>query len=171
MTENRRIWMSQLKQRENSFVLLLFTLLRPLADGLRPICIGGGSLLYLVYQSKCQSPVEVLSETPLSLTFGPLLANPTTQVLLAFLTSVWPPCFSPWRDRHSGLIVVCNPMDCSLPGSSVHGILQARILEWIAIPFSRGSSQPRDQTRVSRIAGRFFTFWATKESQCSVSAH
>ena len=51
---------------------------------------------------------------------------------------------------------LCDPMDCSLPGSSVHGILQARILEWVAISFSRGSSQPRDQTRVSCIAGRFF---------------
>ena len=46
---------------------------------------------------------------------------------------------------------------CSLPRSSIHGILQARILEWVAIPFSRGSSQPRDQTWVSCIAGRFFT--------------
>ena len=47
--------------------------------------------------------------------------------------------------------------DCSPPGSSVHGILQTTILEWVAIPFSRGSSQPRDQTQVSHIAGRFFT--------------
>ena len=54
------------------------------------------------------------------------------------------------------------PMDCSLPGSSVHGILQARILEWIAIPFSVGSSQPRDPTWVSCIAGVFFTIWATR---------
>ena len=52
---------------------------------------------------------------------------------------------------------LCDPMDCGLPGSSVHGILQARILEWIAIPFSRGSFWPRDRTRVSCIAGRFFT--------------
>ena len=51
-------------------------------------------------------------------------------------------------------------MDCSLPGSSVHGILQARILEWVAISFSRGSSQPRDWTQVSCIAGRFLTIWA-----------
>jgi len=48
-------------------------------------------------------------------------------------------------------------MDCSPPGFSVHGILQARILEWVAIPFSRGTSQPRDQTLVSCIAGRSFT--------------
>ena len=51
-------------------------------------------------------------------------------------------------------------MDCSPPGSSVHGILQARILAWVARPFSRGSSRPRDQTQVSRIAGGFFTVWA-----------
>ena len=52
---------------------------------------------------------------------------------------------------------LCDPMDCSLPGSSVHGVLQARILEWVAISLSRGSSRPRDHTRVSRIAGRHFT--------------
>ena len=51
-------------------------------------------------------------------------------------------------------------MDCI-----VHGILQARILEWVAFPFSRESSQPRDQTQVSRIAGRFFTSWAIREAQ------
>ena len=55
-------------------------------------------------------------------------------------------------------------MDCSLPGSSVHGIFQARVLEWAAISFSRGSSQPRDQTQVSRTAGRRFTIWAARES-------
>ena len=47
----------------------------------------------------------------------------------------------------------------------IHGILQARTLEWVAFPFSRGSSQLRDQTQVSRIAGRFFTSWATREVQ------
>ena len=52
---------------------------------------------------------------------------------------------------------LCDPMDYSLLGSSIHGILQTRILEWVAIPFSRGSSQPQDQTQVSCIAGRFFT--------------
>ena len=55
-------------------------------------------------------------------------------------------------------------MDCSLPSSSVHGILQAGILEWVAIPFARGSSQARDWTHVSCIAGRFFTDWATREA-------
>ena len=56
-------------------------------------------------------------------------------------------------------------MDCSLPGSSVHGILQTRILEWVAVPFSKGSSQPRDWTWVSCIAGRLFTIWASREAQ------
>ena len=53
---------------------------------------------------------------------------------------------------------------CSPPGSSVHGIFQARILEWIAISFSRGSSRPRDRTQVSCIAGRFLTNWAMREA-------
>ena len=52
-------------------------------------------------------------------------------------------------------------MDCNLPDSSVHRILQSRTLEWGAVPSSRGSSQPRDQTQVSVIAGRFFTVWIT----------
>ena len=56
-----------------------------------------------------------------------------------------------------------TPRDCSLPGSSVHGIFQSRVLEWVAIPFSRRSSQPRDWTRVSRTVGRRFTIWATRE--------
>ena len=60
-----------------------------------------------------------------------------------------------------------DPMDCSLPGSSVPGISQARIREWVAISFSRGSSWPRDQTQVSRTVGRCFTIWATREAQVS----
>ena len=60
---------------------------------------------------------------------------------------------------------LCDPIDCSLPGSSVHGLLQARVLEWIASPLSRGSSQPTNRIQVSRIAGGFFTVWATREAQ------
>ena len=62
---------------------------------------------------------------------------------------------------------LCDPMDCSPPGSSIHGILQARILEWVAMLFSRGSSQPRNQIQVSRIVGAFFTVWASREAQDS----
>ena len=58
---------------------------------------------------------------------------------------------------------LCDPMYYSPPGSSVHGILQARILEQVAVPFSRRSSRPRDWTRVSWIASRFFTIWVTRE--------
>ena len=60
---------------------------------------------------------------------------------------------------------LCDSVDCRLPGSSVHGILQARILEWIATPFFRESSWPRAQTRVSCTAGRFFNIWATRGAQ------
>ena len=59
---------------------------------------------------------------------------------------------------------LCNPMDYSLPGSSIHGISQGRILKWIAISFSRGSSRPRDRTWVSCIAGRHYIVWATREA-------
>ena len=64
-------------------------------------------------------------------------------------------------------LTLCDPMDCSLPGFSDNGILQGRILQWVAIPFSRGSSWPRDRTWVSCIAGRFFTIWATRETPYS----
>ena len=65
------------------------------------------------------------------------------------------------KGAHSCL-TLCDPMDCSLPGSS-HGIFQARVLEWAAISFSRGSSPLRDWTQVSHIVGRHFTIWATRE--------
>ena len=58
---------------------------------------------------------------------------------------------------------LCDPVDYSLPGSSVHGILQARLLEWVAIPFSRESPQLRDWTQLSCMAGRFFTIWAIRK--------
>ena len=60
----------------------------------------------------------------------------------------------------------CDPVDCSPPGSSVHGTSQARILEWVAISFSEGSSWPRHWTPASFIAGRFFTIWAIREAHC-----
>ena len=60
-------------------------------------------------------------------------------------------------------LTLCDPVDCSPPGSSVHGILQERMLECVATPFSRGSSWPRDRTQVSCIAGRLFTVWTAKK--------
>ena len=62
-------------------------------------------------------------------------------------------------------LTLCDAMDWSLPSSSVHGILQARILEWVDIPSCRGSSQLRDQNCVSCTAGRFFTIWVIREAQ------
>ena len=59
--------------------------------------------------------------------------------------------------------ILYDPIDCSPPGSSVHGISQARILEWVAMPFSKGSSPPVDRTQVSCIAGGFFTVWAARK--------
>ena len=96
----------------------------------------------------------------------------------------WPGLFLPWwggkycqvtlqpevasrllHEKWSRSVVwaFCNPTDCTLPGSSIHGILQARVLEWLAISFFRGSSWPRDRTQVPHVAGRRFTLWTTKE--------
>ena len=61
-------------------------------------------------------------------------------------------------------LTLCDPMDCRSPGSSVQGILQARLLEWVAISFSRGSSRPRDGRRFFHTAGRLFIHWATREA-------
>ena len=61
-------------------------------------------------------------------------------------------------------LTFCNPMDCTLTGSSVHGIFQVTVLEWLAISFSRASSCPRFQTRVSHFAGSHFTLWAIREA-------
>ena len=82
--------------------------------------------------------------------------------------TLWFQLFSPsfhmkWSEVAQSCPTLCNPMDCSLPGSFIHGIFQARELEWVAISFSRGSSWPRDRTRVSGIVGRRFTIWSTRE--------
>ena len=79
----------------------------------------------------------------------------------ALCTCPYPP---PKTKRYSLSCTLGSPMDCRPAGSSVHGILQARILEWGAIPFSGGSSLPRDWTQVSYISGRFFTVLATRVS-------
>ena len=82
--------------------------------------------------------------------------NLRTCIILRFCRS---PKYLPWKCQ--SVMSDSQPHGCSLPGSSVHGILQARTLEGVAIPFSRGSSRPGDQTWVSCMAGRFLTVWAT----------
>ena len=74
-----------------------------------------------------------------------------------------------WVEVAQSCPTLCDPVDCSLPGFSVHAILQARILEWVTISFSRGSSQPRDWTWVPHIGGRCFNLWATREDNISIS--
>ena len=69
-----------------------------------------------------------------------------------------------WSEVAQSCLILSDSMDCSLPGFSVHGILQARILEWVTSSFSKESSRPRDWTRVSRIGGRHFNLWATREA-------
>ena len=76
-------------------------------------------------------------------------------------------CKVKWSEVTQLCPTLCNPMDCSLPGSSVHGIFQAIVLEWIAISLSRGSSWPRDRTQVSRIVDRRLTVWAPGKESCN----
>ena len=92
----------------------------------------------------------------------------TVLLFIHSLLSLWLPylngffgskCKCEWKTL-SRVTTLCNPIDYT-----VHGILQARILKWAAFPFSRGSSQPKDWTQVSHIAGRFFTSWAPREAQ------
>ena len=75
------------------------------------------------------------------------------------------PAFPPPRIQGKVKVTQSCPTLCDPVDYTVHQILQARILEWVAFPFSRGSSQPRDRTQISCIAGRFFTRWATREAQ------
>ena len=85
-------------------------------------------------------------------------------------TSSFMDCLSQWKRVKlkelvpQSYLTLCEPTVCSPPGSSVQGILQARILEWVANPFSRRSSRLRDQSQVSLIVGSFFTLWATRET-------
>ena len=75
-----------------------------------------------------------------------------------------PPKSVKWSEVAQSCLTLWNPMDCSLPGSSIHGVFQAIILEWVATSFSRGSSQPRDRTQFSCIVDRRFTAWATRKT-------
>ena len=135
--------------------------------GSRGTCIGKQILWRL--------PVKISLEKELTKT-----NNASVQILLPYAnnlsipqylsTVIWYSCLCVHNmyvcvSVASASSVLCHPMDCSPPGCSVHGILQARILEGVAISFSKGYSQPRDQTLVSHIAGRFIIVWATREAQ------
>ena len=113
---------------------------------LRSICIQGG-------------PQQLKGQ---SLTGG--LLEPDTHTRVQWLSDYKPISIPKEpKERKWGRPALCNPMTYSLPTFSVHEIFQARVPEWVAISFPRGSSQPRDGTWVSHIAGRRFTLWATRE--------
>jgi len=111
-----------------------------------------GVPLYVIYR------FSLVAFSILSLAFVSLIPICLAVFLLGFIL-LGTLCESRSLNYWKGKVVSdsLQPMDCSLLGSSVHGILQARILEWVAFPFSRGPSQPRDRTRASRIVGGFFT--------------
>ena len=122
----------------------------------------------LVFPVKAPKPGRYPTALPLPLSDMKTARMPATHTEPPWFLEVWT-CFSLVRKlstkwSHSVVFDLCNPMDCILPGSSIHGIFQARILEWVAISFFRGSSQPRDRIQVSRTAGRLFTVWATREA-------
>ena len=117
------------------------------------------------YNSTCQSSLLLFSCVNLKMSFN--ISGP----VCSFKNKVTNPCYYMTCTRACLVAQSCltlwDPLDCSPPGSSVPGILQTRILEWVAMPSSRGSSQPRNRTCVSCvscIAGRFFTCWAIGES-------
>ena len=100
-----------------------------------------------------------------SLSLDLMITQQTTHFKLGtrdYITTMYPAWgqfLLPESEVTQWCLTLCNTMGCSLPGSSIHGIFQARVLEWIAISFSRGSYWPRDWTQVSCIAGTCFTFW------------
>ena len=133
--------------------------------------------------SDLATPWTAACQAPLSIGFSrqeywsgvPL---PSLMSILAHCLLIAVQSYASWKQRPLKVKVLvaqscptlCNPMHCSPPGSSVHGILLARMLEWVALPFSRGSSQPRNWTQVFFIAGRFFTIWATRKAQHHLGA-
>ena len=134
-------------------------------------------LLFMVYgqENKISSLFVLRSEWGLALVLVIRIEYmPTAHINNCVINNIPPPL---WEEAYSHVLVtqscltLCSSTDCSPLGSSAHGILQARILEWLAIPFSRGSSWPRGWTLVSCIAGRFFTIWATWKSCTSMWEH
>ena len=119
--------------------------------------------------SMCQAPCQTLSFIVSSLTPAFRMGTIITQSSERWRHVPEVTQLARGKDQRSVLVAqscltLSHPMDCSPPGSSVHGILQARILEWVAISFPKGSSWPRGQTQVSQTGGSFFTIWATREA-------
>ena len=113
----------------------------------------------------CQASLSITNSWSLLKLMSIELVMPSNHLILCCPLLLLPSILWKWSEIEvaQSCPTLCDPMDCSLPGSSVHGIFQAIVLEWIAISFSRGSSWPRDGTWVSHILDRRFTVWATRE--------
>ena len=127
----------------------------PFLSSLVPIFAWNGALISPIFlKSFLVFPIVLFSSTSLHCAF-----KKASLSLLDIQYSL------KWSEVTQSCPTLCDPMDCSLPGFSVHGIFQARVPEWVAFSFSRGSSWSRDRTQVSHIAGICFTLWATREAQ------
>ena len=117
------------------------------------------------WTAACQASLSITSFWSLLKLMSIELVMPSNHLILCCPLLLLPSILWKWSESEvaQSCLTLCNLMDCSLPGSSVHGIFQAIVLEWIAISFSRGSSRPRDGTWVSHILDRCFTVWATRE--------
>ena len=128
-----------------------------MSDSCDPIdCSQPGSFIHEIFQARILEWVEIFFSRGSGIQpMSPALAGGffTTEIFF-FLKS--PYLLKVKVLATQSCLTLCDSMDCCPPGSSIHGILQARILEWVALPFSRESSQPGNQTQVSHIACRFF---------------
>ena len=134
----------------------------------RAVLDGAASSLPIPFGSDCPSTsyYGLLTASTYDSAWGlSLVSNRGQGLLLPFRVAFFSKACV-YAQLLQSCLTLCDPMNCSLPGFSGHGILQARIMEWVAISYSKGSSWPRDQTCVSCvscIAGKFFTHWATWE--------
>ena len=124
-------------------------------------CSGPATQFFPVWKLKAKFSAQLLFLYSTGSLFSSFLASLSLGLSLFVLCLLFevPSYYGKWKWKCQLLsrVRLCNLMGCSPPGSSVHGILQARILEWVAISFSRGSSQSRDWTQASRIVGTFLT--------------
>ena len=138
--------------------------------------IGSLIIICFIYNSVLYVHPNLLIYLPPPFPFGNyMFVFYVSQFCLLFIEHSYRARAMPWLPLCTGLVVwgvsevaqscptLYDHMDCSLPCSSIHGIFQARVLECVAISLSRGSSQPKDRTRVSCTVGRRFTLWATRE--------
>ena len=126
--------------------------------------------LLLLERKAMRNPDSVLKSRDITLLTKVRIVKALVFPVVMYGCESWTIKKAEWVKVTQSCPTLCDPMDCSQPGSSVHGIHQARVLEWVAIPFSRGFSQSRDQIQGSHIASGFFIIWATREAQRRLSA-